>query len=675
MTRLKAISLALGMLIAFPPSPARSEPTKAIRDAIKNLQKSKNVEERVDAAEYLGGFEDPAAIEALAQALSDRSYEVQEAAASALWHTGEKAVAAKPALLKALQEAPARVIVRAAGALEVMGVSAEDLADARRRVLERRTDETTAFLAARGLIGLDPPSTILPTLLGYLSFCTREAARPDASSDERDNLESAGKAVMKLAETNDRKAIAPLRAELDRNPSAAPLLLNALATFKPPPDRFAQTLVQQMDSRDTSTREIAARLCRDLTSDADIALWAPEVAALTRDRNEGVRSAAVFSLDAAAGRAASAAPDLVRLLGSEPSPDLRKRAARALSAVGDASQPIPQKTKLQVAEQAKQALITAATSDKDKDVAEEAIDAYNQLFLPSTEAVDALIQVAEGRGPTSARKRAVELLGRRQGQGKAVLARVRVLAKSADLATEAKEAAEWIERGGPGSPNPLVAAAGVPKGNSPALSSPGAISGATAAPASASAKHDPDAEARGLATLRKLKIEFDEAMFDHTVAEANLEGVRAFLDAGMSANHRFANDAGRSPLHVLFFSDAACTEGEPSSETAREVVKTLLAAGADVNQVDDNTNTPLMFAASKCDRFVMRLLIAAGAKVGLRDSNNFTALDAAISSGNPGAEELIAAGARLDAQKAKDWLESYKDNPKAIALIRKAMVK
>src|SRR6185295_11512071 len=154
---------------------SRAEPSKAIREAIKNLQKSKNFEDRVEAARYLGGFDDPAAVQALADALSDRDPEVQEAAASALWHTGEKAAAAKPALLRALDGSPPRVVARAAGALETMGVSAKDLADARRTVLKRRPDETTAFLAARGLIGLDPAATVLPPLLDYLDTTMRTA--------------------------------------------------------------------------------------------------------------------------------------------------------------------------------------------------------------------------------------------------------------------------------------------------------------------------------------------------------------------------------------------------------------------------------------------------------------------------------------------------------------------
>ena len=142
----------------------------------------------------------------------------------------------------------------------------------------------------------------------------------------------------------------------------------------------------------------------------------------------------------------------------------------------------------------------------------------------------------------------------------------------------------------------------------------------------------------------------------------------------MPANHRFANDVGRTPLLVFFFG-SACTANEPTPEPARDVVKTLIAAGANVNLSDDHKNTPLMWAAEKCDRATIRLLLAAGAKLDVRNQSNMNALEGSVFSGNSGVEELIAAGARLDAQKVKDYLEAYKDDPKAVALIRKAAVK
>jgi hypothetical protein len=79
-----------------------------------------------------------------------------------------------------------------------------------------------------------------------------------------------------------------------------------------------------------------------------------------------------------------------------------------------------------------------------------------------------------------------------------------------------------------------------------------------------------------------------------------------------------------------------------------------------------------MFAAAACDRETLRMLLKAGAKVDAKNWAGLTALQSGIYSGNPGLEELIAAGARLDAATAKAYAEAYKSNPKALALVRKA---
>ena len=82
-----------------------------------------------------------------------------------------------------------------------------------------------------------------------------------------------------------------------------------------------------------------------------------------------------------------------------------------------------------------------------------------------------------------------------------------------------------------------------------------------------------------------------------------------------------------------------------------------------------------MFAADNCDRQTLRLLLKAGAKPNRKNGSGLTALEMGIVSGNPGLEELIAAGARLDPATAKAYAEAYKNNPKALALIKKASAK
>jgi len=68
----------------------------------------------------------------------------------------------------------------------------------------------------------------------------------------------------------------------------------------------------------------------------------------------------------------------------------------------------------------------------------------------------------------------------------------------------------------------------------------------------------------------------------------------------------------------------------------------------------------------------VRMLLDAGAKIGARNKMNLTALEMSIISVNTGVEELIAAGARLDPKTSKEYLDAYKDNPRALALVKKA---
>jgi hypothetical protein len=175
-------------------------------------------------------------------------------------------------------------------------------------------------------------------------------------------------------------------------------------------------------------------------------------------------------------------------------------------------------------------------------------------------------------------------------------------------------------------------------------------------------------EERGLAVLRERHLEFNETSFYRALSEADSEAIRAYLDGGMSAKHVFAADNRRSPLMILFFGRQACARGD----AGREMVSLLLKRGADVNQVDENKNTALMFAADSCDRETLRLLLKAGAQVNAKNQMGLTALQMGIATGNPGLEELIAAGARLDPATAKGYAEAYKSNPKALALVKKA---
>lgn len=663
--------LVLGLCVSLVPlaAIAQSEDEKLVREHAKTLAKDRDAKDRADAARWLGGRKSPEAVAALAAALSDPDAAVRQAAASALWDTGEDASAAKPALEKALGDPVAAVTARAAGALAAMGVPDAELAPAWRRALEGARDDATAFVAARGLVGIDPPGTVAPPILAYLAKNADAAAHPRSgrsSLDYRDSAEAAEKALERLVR-RDAAPVLPLIANTVREtPASGRYALGALVKAPKLPAGTLDLALESMGSSEAPTRDAALALAGKLTSEKDAARWIPEATRLLGDPDESVRMEACWVLKGMKGLSAGAAPELVRLLTSDPEPGVRARAAEALGEIGDVSNAVSKTAKVAVASAAK-APLAAAMKDKDHDLAPAAVGAYNVLYIENAELVAALADAAVSGQDVAARQKALQCLRNRQGQAKGAVPALRPLTQSSDrlIADDARTAIEWIERGGSGSPSAIREdSAG------PAAASAGKERSAPSRGASkeAFASTDPAAQERALAALRERRLEFNETAFYRALSEADAEAIRDYLDAGMSANHVFADENRRTPLMVLFFHGAACAKGAEG----REIVVRLLRKGADVNAQDEKKNTPLMFAADKCDRETLRLLLKAGAKRDAKNWANLTALQMGIVTGNPGLEELIAAGARLDAATAKAYAEAYKNNPRALALVKKA---
>ena len=649
----------LAMILCLGAAIARADEQELIRDYVKTLTKSKDAKERASAAHGLGGRKDPAAVDALARALSDPDASVREAAASALWDTGKDAAAAKPALQKTLADSDAAVVARAAGALAAMDVPDTELADAWRRALEGSRDDATAFVAAHGLIDIDPAVKIAPAILTYLAKNAAEAAHPRpgrSSIHDRDSAEAAAKALERLLKKDAAPVLPMLDETVRKTPESGRYVFPALGHSKTLPPGTVDLALAHTHSSEADTRAAAISLAGKVTSEKEAARWIPEANRLLGDPEESVRMEACWALRGVKGLAHDAAPELARLVASDRSMSVRKQAAEALEEIGDVANPIPKAAKAAVASAAKGPL-AAAMKEKDHDLAPAAVGAYNKLAIENGELVAALADVAVSGADESARARALSCLRNRQGQARGVLETIRPLTKSPNklVADEAKVAIEWIERGGAGSPSAV-------KGNTPLPPAEGEGKGEGASSGS---------EAAGLAKLRERHLEFDEPSFYLALTQADGEAVRAYLDGGMSANHAFADSNQRTPLMVLFFGHQACAKGADG----RAIVSLLVQRGANVNAVDDKKNTALMFAAGDCDRETMRLLIQAGSKVDAKNWAGLTALQSGIYSGNPGLEELIAAGARLDAATAKTYAESYKGNPKALALIKKATAK
>ena len=635
-----------------------------IKDQIKKLAKDRDPRERAHAAHWLGGRKNPEAVSALAKALvTDSDPTVRQAAASALWDTGKDAIAAKPELQKALDDAVAAVVARAAGALAVMGVPDKELAPAWRRALEGSRDDATAFVAARGLIGIDPPEKLASPILTYLTRSAEDAAHPargQSSWDDRKSAENASKALTELLNEGAAPLLPMLDRTIEKSPDSGRYVLGALASVKRMPPSAVDLALKYMQSKDEETRQAAVKLAGKLTSERDTARWIPEAIRLLGDREDGVRNEAIWALKGVKGLAWEAGPELARLMSSDPESSIRARAAEAIEEIGNVANPIPKSAKVSVANTTKGALVTAMKV-KDHDVAVNAVAAYNVLYLDTTDVVATLADVAVSGADVGARQRALQCLRNRQGQAKSALDALRPLAKSADssIADDAKTAVEWIERGGAGSPSLI-------KGG---VAAEPAASAAKSAPASGkAAPAESGNEEKGLATLRERKIDFDEGSFYRALSEADVEAVRGFLDGGMGANYVFVGSNHRTPLMILYFNQAPCA----TPEKAHELTALLIKKGANVNAKDEKQITPLMFAADKCDRETLRMLLKAGAKLDAKSWAGLTALEMTIYSGNPGLEELIAAGARLKPETAKAYADAYKANPKALALIKKA---
>jgi len=233
-------------------------------------------------------------IAAAAQSLSDPDAKVREKAASALWNKEKAAAPAKAALVKALDDPSPSVAIRAAGALSFLGMSEADLAPARQRVFESpnaRSDDR--FMAARGLVGKLPATTLVGPMLAYLD-----------EYPTGNNAQSSRRALERLAKTGDRAIIAPIAAEVRRStkPNPKTILLSTLRDFEPKKD--------------------------------DLSAWLPAAAAALQDSDSSVRNEALYTV-AHAGKLAAPHADAVAALLGDTDATVRRRAAISLAEIGD----------------------------------------------------------------------------------------------------------------------------------------------------------------------------------------------------------------------------------------------------------------------------------------------------------------------------------------------------
>lgn len=334
MRRIRLVLLIAALAL---PAAAQSDFTKKFlaeqrEEALKALAKGKPLEQ-VKAAEKLGADEAAVTAPVLAGHLADPDGAVRLAAANALWDLAGRNetgfAPAKPALVKALEDADANVAMHAAGALSVMKVPQAELAPSRRRVLrEGGGTPYVRFLAGRGLIGIDPPLPLLPAMLPYLEEASAAAKR----GGSRDNVDLARSAFYRLADTKDRALLAPMQAEIRRGSPGTPVLMSTVGRFSPRPDDWTDQLLQLAGSQDKDIVSLAWDLLGYQDDAASLAKWVPRAAVLlgVADR----RDMGLSALWRVAGKTPLGLKELAELAQDPRASDAQR--SRALEILGSA---------------------------------------------------------------------------------------------------------------------------------------------------------------------------------------------------------------------------------------------------------------------------------------------------------------------------------------------------
>ena len=143
---------------------------KQNKEALRDLERGAPLKQ-IEAVGRLGPDFAAQTAPVLAKHLANADPVIRLAAAEQAWEQAsrkpEAFASTQSALRVALDDGDAAVAMNAAGALAAMDVPETELAAARRRVLSGGVRGYVGFLAARGLVGIDPAPPLLPYLLDY----------------------------------------------------------------------------------------------------------------------------------------------------------------------------------------------------------------------------------------------------------------------------------------------------------------------------------------------------------------------------------------------------------------------------------------------------------------------------------------------------------------------------
>jgi hypothetical protein len=331
---MRLVCCLLGLLLA---SAALADP--------KEIARYQRLVERgdVDGVEPLAKLHPEAAAPVLAKALNQRDARMRRAASNALWNLArdeqhaDSVRAQTPALETALLDSDPSVAMNTAGTLQALGWRREALVEPRRRVLRAADASSYArFLAARGLIGIDPPADVAPALLAFLFENVRDDndGRPSTLAGGL-NQRVAHQGIAALVEADAAGSIPLLLQAMDSTHPAVPSVMVLTHPARSHVPDWVERLLAQTESPTPGARRRAWALLGELAVPAEARRWVPVAAQRLGGSPEA--EDIVSALSAQAGASAAANEALADLAASaSASADLRRKALEALEvAAGD----------------------------------------------------------------------------------------------------------------------------------------------------------------------------------------------------------------------------------------------------------------------------------------------------------------------------------------------------
>lgn len=333
--------IALSMVAAVDARQSEVDKVRAEwrRDHLRQLERG-DAKAQIEAAGRLDGSDADKVVPVLARHLTADDANIRLSAANTFWtligRKPEDWGSARPALTAALDDADGAVAMYAAGALAALKTPPEVLLPARKRVLEAGHPRAyVRFLAARGLIGTEPPARLAPPLLDYLD----ETAAARKRGGSRENLQLAERALERLVATQDRALINEMArrfspADIRPNPSTVSLL-KLMHQFTPRPDNWTRILLDYTAADERELAETAWRLLGAQLDEPSLAMWTPVAAPMLGDAVG--RELVLPAFAAAAGRASVGLNELAALSGDARASEAhRLRAVEILGRAADA---------------------------------------------------------------------------------------------------------------------------------------------------------------------------------------------------------------------------------------------------------------------------------------------------------------------------------------------------